>query len=123
MVLVIKAIFLILGLVFGLFAFNQIIFPLFFTLPRIIRLKRKDKLKPIPISKFFFHFFLSPNIWGLLLFGTILLLYIYFPGYLYTFLIGLVIALIVIIVQFFLKNKEELEAEFHKVWEDYLRHH
>ncbi len=123
MLLAMKAIFLIIGLVFGLFAFNQIIFPLFFTLPRVIRLKRKDKLKPIPISKFFFRVFLSPNIWGLLLFGAMLLLYIYLPGYLYTFLIGLLIALTVIFVQFFLKNKEELEAEFHKVWKDYLRHH
>jgi hypothetical protein len=52
------------GLIFGLFAFSQIIYPLFSALSRAKRLEREGKLtKPIPIATFI----VAPVIWGALL--------------------------------------------------------
>ncbi|MBN2616598.1 MAG: hypothetical protein JXR71_12975 [Bacteroidales bacterium] len=41
------------GLVFGLFAFSQIVYPLFSALPKAKKLEREGKLiKPVPITTF-----------------------------------------------------------------------
>lgn len=47
------------GLFFGLFAWAQIIYPIFLALPWLIRMKRKGRIKQIPLSKVIF----PPVIW------------------------------------------------------------
>jgi hypothetical protein len=107
----------ILGLGFGLFGFSQIIYPLFFTLPKIKRLQRENKLKqPIPIYKVL----LAPIIWVVLIGGSILVVQNYFSAYRNTYLIALGIMLIVVIAQIPKKNKD-LEADFMDTWKKYLK--
>ena len=58
----------VIGLVFGLFAFSQIIYPLFSAWPRAKKLEREGKLKrSIPISTFL----IAPIIWGVLMWASI----------------------------------------------------
>jgi hypothetical protein len=109
--------FLLAGLIFGLFAFSQIIFPLFSAWPRAKRLEREGKLiKPVPIAAFI----VVPMIWGVLLSGTILLVNIYFDRYAKFYFSALGFVLVVVIAQI-PKQKRNLEADFMKKWERYLK--
>jgi hypothetical protein len=66
------------GLLFGIWAFSQIIYPLFFSWPRAKKLEREGKLvKSIPISAFV----IAQIIWGVLLAGSILIVNNYFSDY------------------------------------------
>jgi hypothetical protein len=109
--------FLLAGLIFGLFAFSQILFPLFSAWPRAKQLERQGKLiKPIPIATFI----VAPIIWGALLSGTILLVNIYFDKYTKFYFSALCFVLIVVIAQI-PKQKRNLEADFMKTWKRYLK--
>lgn len=107
----------IVGLVFGLFAFSQIIYPLFSALPRAKRLEREGKLiKPIPITSFV----IAPIIWGALLAGSIWLVNSKFSEYSTLYYIVLGFILVVVIVQIPKQNRD-LEADFKDSWKQYLK--
>jgi O-antigen/teichoic acid export membrane protein len=107
----------IIGLLVGLFAFSQIIYPLFSAWPRAKRLEREGKLiKPIPIATFI----VAPIVWGTLLAGSIWLVNIYFPDYTRPYYIALVVILVVVIAQIPKQNRD-LEADFRDTWKQYLK--
>lgn len=107
----------IIGLVFGLFAFSQIIYPLFSALPRAKKLEREGKLiKPIPIATFI----IAPIVWGILLIGSIWLVNNYFTEYTKLYYIVLGFILIVVIAQIPKQNRD-LEADFKDSWKQYLK--
>ena len=107
----------IIGLIFGLFAFSQIIYPLFSFLPRAKRLEREGKLiKPIPISTFI----VAPIIWGALLASSIWLVNNQFSEYTKLYYIVLGFILVVVIAQIPKQNRD-LEADFKNSWKRYLK--
>ena len=107
----------IVGLIFGLFAFSQIVFPLVVAWPRAKRLELEGKLqKPIPI----FTFVLAPVIWSSLLAGSIWLISNYFPEYARLYYVVLAIILVVVIAQIPKQNRD-LEVDFRETWRQYLK--
>ncbi|MDP3985245.1 MAG: hypothetical protein Q8P82_00635 [bacterium] len=107
----------IIGLVFGLFAFSQIVYPLFSALPRAKKLEREGKLiKPIPIATFI----IAPIIWSVLLIGSIWLVDNYFSEYIKLYYIVLGFILFVVIAQIPKQNRD-LEADFKDSWKQYLK--
>jgi len=107
----------IIGLLFGLFAFSQIIYPLFSAWPRAKKLQREGKLiKPIPVATFI----VAPIIWAFLLLGSILIVNNYFSDYTKLYYIVLGFILIVVIAQIPKQNRD-LEADFMDSWKKYLK--
>ena len=107
----------IIGLIFGLFAFSQIIYPLFSALPRAKKLEREGKLKePIP----FRTFIIAPIIWSILVTISIWIINSYFIEYIKLYLIVLGIILVVVIVQIPKQNRD-LEEDFKDTWKKYLK--
>ena len=107
----------IIGLVFGLFAFSQVIYPLFSAWPRAKKLEREGKLKrPIPISTFL----IAPVIWTILLWISTLVVGKFSPDNLNIYYISLAIILFVVIVQIPKQNRD-LEADFKDSWKKYLK--
>lgn len=107
----------IIGLVFGLFAFSQIIYPLFSAWPRAKKLEGEGKLKkPIPISTFL----IAPIIWGVLIWASVLAVGKFWPENLNTYYISLVIILFVVIIQIPKQNRD-LEVDFKDSWKQYLK--
>ena len=107
----------IIGLIFGLFAFSQIIYPLFSAWPRAKRLEREGKLiKPIPIATII----VASIIRGALLAGSIWLVNNYFPDYTKLYYIVLGFILVVVIAQIPKQNRD-LEADFKDSWKQYLK--
>lgn len=107
----------IIGLLFGLFAFSQIIYSLFSALPRAKQLEREGKLlKPIPITTFV----VAPIIWGTLLVGSIWLVNNYFAEHILLYCITLSSVLVVVIAQI-PKQNPDLEADFKETWKQYLK--
>jgi protein-S-isoprenylcysteine O-methyltransferase Ste14 len=107
----------IVGLIFGIFAFSQIIYPLFFAWPRAKQLEREGKLiKPIPIVTFI----VPPIIWGILLIGSIWFINNYFAEYSRIYYIVLGFTFIVVVVQIPKQNKD-LEEDFKYSWRQYLK--
>jgi len=105
------------GLIFGLFAFSQIIFPLFVAWPKAKKLQRENKLKrPIPV----YTFLLPVIIWSVLLIGSIILVRNYFPEYLKLYYIVLGFILVVTIAQIPMKNPD-LEADAQDLFKPYLK--
>ena len=107
----------IIGLVFGLFAFSQIIYQLFSAWPRAKKLEREGKLKrAIPISTFL----IAPIIWGVLMWASIWAVGKFSPDNLKTYYISLAIILFVVIIQIPKQNRD-LEADFKDSWKQYLK--
>jgi hypothetical protein len=107
----------IIGLGLGLFGFSQIIYPIFFVLPKITKLRKENKLKkPIPM----YTVLLAPIIWTILIIVSILIVQNYFSNYRNTYLIAFGIMLVVVIAQIPKKNKD-LEVDFMETWKDYLK--
>lgn len=107
----------IVGLVFGLFAFSQIVFPLFVAWPRAKKLERENKLKkPIPV----YTFLLPVLIWGVLLIGSIILVQNYFAEYLKLYYIVLGFIFVVTVAQIPMKNRD-LEADMQDSLKRYLK--
>ena len=107
----------IIGLAFGLFAFSQIVYPLFFAWPRARKLEREGKLKrPIPMSTFL----IAPIIWGVLMWASVWAVGKFWPENLNTYYISLVIILFVVIIQIPKQNRD-LEADFKDSWKKYLK--
>ncbi len=107
----------IVGLMFGVFAFSQIVFPLVVAWPRAKRLERQGKLKKsIPI----FTFVLAPVMWSALLAGSIWLVNNYFPEYTRLYYIVLGFILVVVIAQIPKQNRD-LEVDFRETWRQYLK--
>ena len=105
------------GLIFGLFAFSQIIYPLFSAWPRAKKLECEGKLKQlIPISTFI----IAPIIWGVLIWASVWVVENYFPKHLNAYYISLVIILVVVIIQIPKQNRN-LEVDFRNSWEKYLK--
>lgn len=105
------------GLILGLFAFSQIIYPLFSAWPRAKRLEREGKLiKQIPIATFI----VAPIIWGALLAGSIWLVNNYFSDYRRPYYIALGVILVVVITQIPKQNRD-LETDFKDTWKKYLK--
>ncbi len=95
------------GAVFGLIVFMQIIYPLFSLVPKVRRiLRQEEREKSILLSLLFF----SPVVWTTVLLFSILLVVRYFPGYWKPYMFGL--AMVLIFVVFFLhRRNEEVEDE------------
>lgn len=107
----------VIGLVFGLFAFSQIVYPLFSAWPRAKKLEREGKLKrPIPISTFL----IAPIIWGVLVWASVWTVGKFWPDSLNTYYISLAIILFVVIIQIPKQNRD-LEADFKDSWKQYLK--
>jgi len=107
----------IVGLLFGLFAFSQIVYPLFSAWPRAKRLEREGKLKkPIPTVSFI----IAPTIWSVLLAGSIWLVNNSFAEYAKLYYIVLGFILVVVIAQIPTQNRD-LEADFKDSWKQYLK--
>lgn len=105
------------GLVFGLFALSQIIYPLFSAWPRAKKLEHEGKLKKsIPISTFI----VAPIIWGVLLWASVWAVQNYFPQHINTYYISLAIIFVVVIIQIPKQNRD-LEADFKDSWKAYLK--
>lgn len=108
---------IIIGLMFGLFAFSQIIYPLFVAWPRASRLGGEGKLKkPIPMATFL----VAPIAWSALLCGSIVAVNEYFGDYLKLYYGVLGVMLVVVIAQIPKKNRD-LEADFKDTWKEYLK--
>lgn len=107
----------IIGLVFGLFSFSQIVYPLFSAWPRARQLEQEGRLiKPIPITTFI----VAPITWSVLLAGSIWVVNNYFGEYLRLYCIALGFILVVVLVQIPKQNRN-LEADFKAVWKQYLK--
>lgn len=107
----------IIGLGLGLFGLSQIIYPIFFALPKISKYKKENKLKkPIPI----YTVLLAPIIWIIIIIGSIYVVRNYFSDYLITFLATLLIMLVVVIAQIPKKNMD-LDSDLKETWKDYLK--
>jgi len=107
----------IIGLVFGLFAFSQIIYPLFSAWPQAKRLELEGKLvKPIPISTFI----VAPIIWSVLLAGSVWVVNSYFGEHLRPYCIGLGFIFVVVVVQIPKQNRN-LKTDFKATWKQYLK--
>ena len=107
----------VIGLVFGLFAFSQIIYPLFSAWPRAKKLEREGKLnRPIPISTFL----IAPIIWSILMWIFVWAVDKFSPDNLNIYYTSLVIILLVVIIQIPKQNRD-LEADFKDSWKQYLK--
>jgi len=107
----------VIGLIFGLFAFSQIVFPLFVAWPKAKKLERENKLKkPIPV----YTFLLPVLIWSVLLIGSIILIQNYFAEYLRLYYIVLGFIFVVTVAQIPMKNRD-LEADVQDSFKPYLK--
>ncbi|PKK82323.1 MAG: hypothetical protein CVT49_14175 [candidate division Zixibacteria bacterium HGW-Zixibacteria-1] len=107
----------VIGLLLGLFAFSQIIYPLFSAWPRARQLKREGKLvKPIPTATFV----AAPLVWCALLLASIWIVNNYFPEYAMLYYVVLGLILIVVVAQVPKQNRN-LEADFKENWRQYLK--
>ena len=112
-----KIVIVVVGLIFGLFSFSQIIYPLFSFWPRAKRLEREGKLvQPIPIATFI----VAPIVWGALLAGSIWLVNNYFDEHANLYYIALGVILVVVIAQIPKQNRD-LEVDFKETWKRYLK--
>ena len=95
------------GAVFGLIVFMQIVYPLFSLVPKVRRiLREEEREKSVLLSLLFF----SPVVWTIVLFFSILLVFRYFPGYWKPYMLGL--AMTLVFVFFFVhRRNEEVEDE------------
>ena len=107
----------VIGLIFGLFAFSQIVFPLFVAWPKAKKLERENKLKkPIPV----YTFLLPVLIWSVLLIGSIILVQNYFAEYLKLYYIVLGFIFVATVAQIPMKNRD-LEADMQDSFKPYLK--
>ncbi len=95
------------GAVFGLIVFMQIVYPLFSLVPKVRRiLREEEREKSVLLSLLFF----SPVVWTTVLLFSILLVFRYFPNYWKPYMLGL--AMVLVFVFFFLhRRNEEVEDE------------
>lgn len=108
---------IVIGLLFGLFAFSQIIYPLFVAWPRASRLGHEGKLKKrIPMATFL----VAPVAWTISVYGSIWIMNKYFGDYLKLYYGILGVMLVVVILQIPKKNRD-LDADFKDTWKEYLK--
>ncbi|MBI2852785.1 MAG: hypothetical protein HYX84_06760 [Chloroflexi bacterium] len=105
------------GLLFGLFAFSQIVYPVFSAWPRARKLEREGKLiRPIPISTFL----IAPVIWGILVWVSAWAVGKFFPTNLSIYYLSLGIIFLIVLVQIPKQNRD-LELDFQDTWKQYLK--
>jgi hypothetical protein len=108
---------IIIGPMFGLFAFSQIIYPLFVAWLRASQLGREGKLKkPIPVSTFI----AAPIAWSALLCVSIWAVNRYFGEYVMLYYGTLGVTFVIVVAQIPKKNRD-LEVDFKDTWKDYLK--
>ncbi len=101
----ISVIVFVVGGVFGLIVFMQIVYPLFSLVPKVRKiLREEEREKSILLSLLFF----SPVVWTTVLLFSILLVVRYFPAYWKPYLLGL--GTVLVFVLFFVERRNE-EAE------------
>ena len=101
----ISVIVFVVGGVFGLIVFLQIVYPLFSLVPKVRKILRGEaREKSILLSLLFF----SPVVWTTVLLFSILLVVRYFPAYWKPYLLGL--GTVLVFVLFFVERRNE-EAE------------
>jgi hypothetical protein len=95
------------GSIFGLVVFMQIIYPLFSLVPKVKKiLREEEREKSILLSLLFF----TPVVWTTVLLFSILLVVRYFPAYWKPYMLGL--GTVLVFVFFFLhRRNEEVEDE------------
>lgn len=105
------------GLVFGLFAFSQIIYPIFSAWPRAKKLEKEGKLiKPIPAHTFI----VTPVIWLVFMWLSYVLVVKFFSSYLTLYKLALGFILFVVVAQIPKQNKD-LESDFRESWKKYIK--
>lgn len=87
---------LIVGLVFGLFGSSQILYPVFYSLPRLMGLKRQGRLER---DYALAYVFITPLIWAALYVLAIFAVSRFAPAHLNAFLIGIGISVAIILFQ------------------------
>jgi hypothetical protein len=95
------------GAIFGLVIFMQIVYPLFSLVPKVRKiLREEEREKSILLSLLFF----TPVVWTTVLLFSILLVVRYFPAYWKPYMLGL--GTVLIFVFFFVERRnEEVEDE------------
>jgi len=107
----------IVGFVFGVFAFSQVVYPLFSAWPRARKLQLEQQLiKPIPVASFI----IAPIIWGFLALGSIWVVNALASSHLMAYFLALGISLVMVIAQIPKKNRN-LEDDFKTTWRNYLK--
>lgn len=105
------------GFVFGMFSLSQIIYPLFYSMPRAKRLEREGALiKPIPLN----YFFIAPMTWGCILFASIWLVSTFSPNYINLYLTTIAGTCVIVIAQLIKKNPD-LEEDFNDTMGRFLK--
>lgn len=95
------------GAVFGLIVFMQIVYPLFSLVPKVRRILRdEERERSILLSLLLF----SPVVWSTVLLFSVLLVVRYFPAYWKPYMLGL--GMVLVFVFFFIhRRNEEVEDE------------
>lgn len=105
------------GIFAGIFIFSQIIFPLFFALPKSKRMLRENSLiKPIP----YYTFLIAPLTGVLLLILFYFLFQLFFINFKNIFIVGELISLAIVLFQIPSKN-QDLERDFANTWSNYIK--
>ena len=104
------------GFVFGLFASSQILYPIFYSLPKLARLKKEGLLKKEPSL---FYTLITPVIWVLLSIFVVWIFSIFFESTITYFLIGYGVSAFIALIQLPRKNAD-LEEDFNHSYRNYL---
>lgn len=105
------------GLIFGLFAFSQIVYPLVVSWPRAKKLKKENRLKrAVPVL----HFIVPPFVWVALLLGSVVFVQKYLIDYLKLYYLVLGFIFVIVVIQIPLKNRD-LEADMQDSFKPYLK--
>lgn len=105
------------GFIFGLFAASQILYPIFYSLPKLAKMKKAGLLKKEPPL---FYTLITPVIWVLLTLVVVWIFNRFFPSTTTYFLIGYGISVFVALIQIPRKNKD-LEEDFKHSYRNYLK--
>ncbi|HBK33785.1 TPA: hypothetical protein DEP34_03220 [Candidatus Uhrbacteria bacterium] len=105
------------GYLYGFFALSNIIFPIFYSIPKSIQLHKSNKLiKRIPLIQL-----VAPSIlWALITLGLLWLIHQVSPGQQEVFLSAMLFALVSMLFQV-KKTWRDLELDFNSTWREYLK--
>lgn len=105
------------GFIFGLFASSQILYPIFHSLPAIVRLKKAGMFKKEPPL---WYTLITPVIWISLSLIVVWIFEIFFSTTVVYFLVGYGISAFIVIIQIPGKN-EDLDDDFRDSYRNYLK--
>ena len=99
----------------NIFAVSNIILPITYALPKLIKAKKQSKLKnKIPLLRIF----TAPITWLILLIVIYTIIKSYFESYVYIFNSALIISIISLL---FFSNKKDMADDFQSTYKEYLK--